>query len=163
MTEESTIQCENCGTLYSDLEEVCPYCGQPRPVPADDYPGPGDDLADLLPDETLSEQDELLPADDFAAGYPDDLEFDAPDDQEYLPEEDLGPGADPFPDDDIFAVAGPEWPEDYPDYGEPPDDAYDQPDELYDDEYDDLQDEYDDLQPPPDEYDEYAFWPDCTE
>jgi tetratricopeptide (TPR) repeat protein len=153
MTEEPTVQCENCGTLYNDLEEVCPYCGQSRPVPADDYPGE-DDLADLLPDETFPfEPDELLPAEDYTAGYPDDLpqeeEFSAPDEQAYLAEDDLGATDNPFPDDDIFAVAGPEWAEDYPDYGEPLDDPNDQPDELYDD-------EYDDLQPLSDEYDEPA-------
>ncbi len=38
MTEEFTVQCENCGTLYSDQAEVCPYCGQPQPL---EYEQPG--------------------------------------------------------------------------------------------------------------------------
>ncbi len=36
MTEEFDIQCPSCGTLYSSLEEVCPYCGQPQPLPKAD-------------------------------------------------------------------------------------------------------------------------------
>ncbi len=121
---------------------------------ADDYPGYGDGLADFLPDETLPlEQDELFPADEDAAAYPDDLsldeEFGASGEQEYLADDDLAPSSDPFPDDDIFAVATPEWPEDYPNYDESLDDTYDQPDELDDD-------EYDDIQALPDEYEAYG-------
>ena len=33
MTEEFTIQCQSCGTIYNDLQDVCPYCGDPQLAP----------------------------------------------------------------------------------------------------------------------------------
>ncbi len=75
MTEdELTIQCENCGTLYSELEEACPYCGEPPLY--DDEP---------LPDEMI---DPVVEEDEAYADYP--LEEEAEE--------------DPFADEDIFAV-----------------------------------------------------------
>jgi tetratricopeptide (TPR) repeat protein len=42
--EPFEIQCESCSTLYSSMEEVCPYCGQPRPLfEAEDSLGYDDD------------------------------------------------------------------------------------------------------------------------
>lgn len=32
MTEDYTIQCENCGALYDEVEEACPTCGLPNPL-----------------------------------------------------------------------------------------------------------------------------------
>ena len=32
MTEEFDVRCENCDAVYSSLEEVCPYCGEPQPL-----------------------------------------------------------------------------------------------------------------------------------
>ena len=32
MTEDYTIQCENCGALYNEVEETCPTCGLPNPL-----------------------------------------------------------------------------------------------------------------------------------
>jgi hypothetical protein len=37
MTEELDIQCPSCGTIYSNLEQLCPYCGQPQPLPEADH------------------------------------------------------------------------------------------------------------------------------
>lgn len=36
MSEEFLIQCPGCDTLYDDLQDACPYCGEPRPDLADD-------------------------------------------------------------------------------------------------------------------------------
>lgn len=104
MTEESTIQCEHCGTIYSNLEEVCPYCGRP---PAD-YSG-SDPAFEDTPYPYLPAQDE------FPAGLPPDEAY-LPDDAGLYPGEGYPePAQDPFEDDDIFAVAPAELPEDeYP-------------------------------------------------
>ncbi len=40
MTNDFTVQCEQCGTIYPDTDEVCPYCGQSQPLGAT-YAGPG--------------------------------------------------------------------------------------------------------------------------
>ncbi len=90
MSEELTIQCERCGTIFSDLEEVCPYCGQPHP--------------DLLEDEAqlqapsyqdweeLPPEEDLLYDDDGYASYPDEdtlveEEYPPPAEGYYPPEE----------------------------------------------------------------------------
>jgi hypothetical protein len=31
MSVEFTIQCLSCGTIYNDLQDLCPYCGTPQP------------------------------------------------------------------------------------------------------------------------------------
>ena len=85
MTEESTIQCDNCGTVFSVLEEVCPYCGQPQPAwldeelpPQDSY---NDEVDDLLPEEYLPPGSDDIPFDDEYAEFPEDV----PLDEAYLP------------------------------------------------------------------------------
>ena len=105
MTEEFTIQCQNCGTFYNDLQDVCPYCGQPQPDP----------IADTLPAPPIIE--EPSPPEPVAPYLPDPQPIDeALADDAYLPaEEDLLPSPQ-FADDDIFAVAGePEPVEEYVD------------------------------------------------
>ncbi|HEX9923283.1 MAG TPA: hypothetical protein VGD99_11525 [Anaerolineae bacterium] len=162
--EEFKIQCEHCGTIYIDLEEVCPYCGQPQPTgpeneilsedesdfvnlsPAEDLPP---DASDLYPDDPAPEYAaDILPAEEaYLApvdmprpdGYEDDEPFDpAP--------------VDPFGDDDIFAVADQDWPEsqfeaelDYADSADP----YDEVETPYQAPYGgyDEQAEYDELEP----------------
>ena len=104
MTDESTIQCENCGTIFSDLEEVCPYCGQPRPLLPEDEFYYEDDWGDLPPEAA-----EELPDNEDYADYPED----EPPGEEYLDEVHLPADsssslARPFEDDDIFAIAEPD-------------------------------------------------------
>lgn len=113
MSEEFTIQCPRCGTLYNDLQDVCPYCGEPQPteliveLPDDYY---------VDPQPPYQEAQTEPPAGESLSG------------QGGLP-----PGH-PFADDDIFAVEGdetvsPTYP--LPD-GEPADDSFGaigQPDE----------------------------------
>jgi tetratricopeptide (TPR) repeat protein len=146
--EEFKIQCEQCGTIYIDLEEVCPYCGRPQPggpdaaelPPAEALP-PGP--SDLYPDDLAPEYaaDALPPEDAYSApvGLPrsDAYEDDEPFDPAPL---------DPFEDDDIFAVADQDWFEPQGevelDYADPYDEveapyrAYDEPGE-----YDELEPE----------------------
>src|SRR3712207_5995060 len=31
MSAEFNVQCRSCGTIYNDLQDVCPYCGVPQP------------------------------------------------------------------------------------------------------------------------------------
>jgi tetratricopeptide (TPR) repeat protein len=33
MSEEFTLQCQSCGTLFSEYHAECPYCGEPQPIP----------------------------------------------------------------------------------------------------------------------------------
>lgn len=97
MTDEFTIQCQSCGTYYNDLQDVCPYCGEPQPASTQQDIAPVEEA--LLPDE---------PAHEFYAGPFIPGQEDAPADEFYLPAEaaeDFLPDA-PFIDDDIFAVAG---------------------------------------------------------
>ncbi|MBN1992466.1 MAG: PD40 domain-containing protein [Anaerolineae bacterium] len=125
MTEDLTIQCENCGTIYPATDEVCPYCGQPQPLPEPPY------AEDLLPDQEFADQ--------FYPGQGDEP------DQAYFPpvtgmpvtDEDTDEYPAPYPfdeplaEDDIFAVAGEEaWPDEYDEYGE---EFYDEDDEELDD------------------------------
>ncbi len=146
MTEEFTIQCESCGTIYSHLEEVCPYCGQPQPgLLDDDLPFEETYYDDLPPEGDLPpDQNDLLPDDDYAQ-YPADVSPAtgslAPIDEVDGEDQYLGPVDDPLADDDIFAVAEEEWPA-----------TYDRYDELYD-EYDEPYDRYD----VPDDYDEFEL------
>jgi len=134
MTDNLTIQCDNCGTIFSDLEEVCPYCGQPRPAlegAEAQYPYQ-DEWTELPPDpaeEPLYDEEYTgYPEDEFLDdGYPSAV------DEEYPP--------DPLTDDDIFAVAEDELPAEYPAYDEPYDESDDQygepvlPDEGYDESF----------------------------
>lgn len=63
MTEEFDIQCESCGTIYSNLEDVCPYCGLPQPLFAEYDPAQSSALDDELPlDEALYEDQADSPA-----------------------------------------------------------------------------------------------------
>jgi tetratricopeptide (TPR) repeat protein len=135
MTEEFTIQCENCGTIYPDTDEVCPYCGAPQPLPPETY-----------------DHDELLPAEEGYAGQddalPDEAYFpppapDMPLEEEYATDE--YPADDPLANDDIFAIVEEET-------GQGEYDEYHEPDEL-----DDEAEAYDEYEE--DEFDEEEIAP----
>jgi tetratricopeptide (TPR) repeat protein len=119
MTEQSTIQCENCGTIYPDTDEVCPYCGAPQPLPGPYYDGPYYDDEGPLEEEFYAGQDDALPDEGYLPPTPDVSPT-----EEYADEY---PVDGPYVEDDIFAIAGEET-----DQAE------------YDDEYDELYDEYED-------------------
>jgi tetratricopeptide (TPR) repeat protein len=38
MSVEFNVQCQSCGTIYNDLQDVCPYCGEPQPGPSSALP-----------------------------------------------------------------------------------------------------------------------------
>jgi tetratricopeptide (TPR) repeat protein len=127
MTEEFTIQCENCGTIYPNTNEVCPYCGASQPLPGPYYDGPyydgPYDDGGPLEEEFYAGQNDALPHEVYPPPTPD-----VPLAEEYADEY---PMDEPFVEDDIFAVAGEEAGQ--AEYGE----------------YDELYDEYDE-----DEFDE---------
>lgn len=137
MTDEFTIQCESCGTHYNELQDVCPYCGTPQPLPTQETALPPNDPA-LMPEADLPEIQDNAP-------YDDDTAYEAPPDEpdlpvaaeasppknlpipthqllgrlpvvaddpapepEPVPYDDALLPADPFANDDIFAVAGEE-------------------------------------------------------
>jgi len=81
MSQEFTVQCQNCGTLYPGIHDVCPYCGEPQLLSEPDY---DDDLPpdeELIDDEAYDEpyqdqeqlEDEGYPLDELYAG---DEEYD---------------------------------------------------------------------------------------
>lgn len=135
MTDEFTIQCQSCGTYYNDLQDVCPYCGEPQPDLIEKPAPPEESLVDPLPEE--------MPQVDTHEVDPHPYADAEPPAEDYLPEEE-----DPFADDDIFAVAGQpdetalysdEYPADFDDeYYLPQDqvgpDEFIAPDELFEDE-----------------------------
>ncbi len=151
MSDEFRIQCQSCGTLYNDLEEVCPYCGTPQPA------------LDTRPEEIYIEEPVLEGYDPSGEMYPEDEgDDDFLEDEEYLDDhyldeeyEDEGEPLeeDYFSDDDIFAVAGEddedeeEFYDDYEasynrprirfntGYADEDDALYDEDDEFYDDDY----------------------------
>lgn len=106
MSEEFQIQCQTCGTLYNDLEEVCPYCGTPQsesepliePVFIEEAPYLEEPYVE---EETLAE--ESLP-DEEDAYYPDSVE--EPFEEDYLDEYPAPETSFADEEDDIFAVAG---------------------------------------------------------
>ncbi len=117
MTEEFDIQCESCGTIYSHLEDVCPYCGEPQPL------GLAHERSAMTPDSAYPD---YAPAENpyydqqpYAA-YPADVAYT---DDEFLPDElegqyggyetDAGyePGYEAYPTD--YAETG-YYPEDEP-------------------------------------------------
>jgi outer membrane protein assembly factor BamD (BamD/ComL family) len=149
MTEQATIQCENCGTIFSDLEEVCPYCGQPRPEFGQDE--------ELYPYEDGYEWTGELPPDSDEQFYDEEYVDYADDellDEAYPPPLAGGYPADALADDDALALAEEELAEDYPAYGEPYDE-YSELDLAYDEAYDEPFDEelapeeYEDFEPEP--------------
>ncbi len=135
MTDKFTIQCQSCGTLYNDLQDVCPYCGEPQPLIGEEPPFlpdkslPEVDLEDeLLKDELLKDEllkDELL-KNKLGEGQealqsdaihispskqpsPQEYHLEADlhlADDEYLGQENYPAAENPFGDDDIFAIAG---------------------------------------------------------
>jgi tetratricopeptide (TPR) repeat protein len=138
MTEEFTIQCEHCGTTYIDLEEVCPYCGQPHssspgynerlphqaayaePPPETTLPP---HQTDFFPEENplqppqetpLGEEyseDEYLPDEQFPLiedPYLPNESFD-PAEHEYLPDEHQEPVEDDYFFDERFSLAEDEY------------------------------------------------------
>jgi len=141
MTNQATIQCENCGTIFSELEEVCPYCGQPRPAWADDEvlsPYYQDEWDEPLSDEELSteaeapfftEEDADSPEDDYLAdGYalPGDEEYP---DESFIDEElaaDYAAGDENYEDYDEAILTGEDYGVAEFDDTELPPDAYDQ-------------------------------------
>jgi hypothetical protein len=131
MSDDLTIQCDNCGTIFSDLEEVCPYCGQPRPALEEIeslYTSPDEEAG--LPPNTA----EAPLYEDEYTGYPDEGLLE----EDYLSLEEMEYPADPLADDDIFAVAENELPAEYPADDEPYVDSYDEYGEpvLLDEAYD---------------------------
>ncbi len=130
MTDQFTIQCQSCGTLYNDLQDVCPYCGETQPIATE---------------KTVHLVDEYE-TDEAYLNQPDDLQQQSLHEDEYFADdEELSTAPAPFADDDIFAIAGEDDPDDeYDDdgfYDEKPDDeladTYDD-DSLYYDEHADL-------------------------
>ena len=124
MSDEFKIQCEVCGTLYNDLEEVCPYCGAPQPSPEPQseeisIEAPylaGDPEPLLAVDDPHLEEDDFLPED--APPLEEDYLLGA---EDYYPEEKATypygdherVADDPLADDDIFAVGGEEGDDDF--------------------------------------------------
>ncbi len=111
MNQPLTVQCENCGTLFPAIHEVCPYCGQPQPPagePYDDELPPEEELpVEAYDDETIWPEDEIPAGEPYQdEDYPPEEAYDEPDE----------------PDDDIFAVAGED------------DTGIDDEDDFYDDE-----------------------------
>jgi tetratricopeptide (TPR) repeat protein len=132
MTEPYNIQCLSCGTFYNDLQEVCPYCGEPQPDPSAEAP-----IADegYGHNANLAEEPGI---EDFDAAYVDDEiepyeltpQVAAEDyEQEYLPGHEAAT-AGGYYDDDAYAIAGQA---EYP--AQPLDDDYDDDDDYYDDDY----------------------------
>ncbi|MBE7556614.1 MAG: PD40 domain-containing protein [Anaerolineales bacterium] len=106
MTDEFDIQCESCGTIYSNLEDVCPYCGQPQPLYEEPTPVSSAAPYGELSFDSILEDDAAYPA--YSSGLPD-----------YA-----GP-ADEFLEDEYTGYQDP-----YADYGE-----YGQGDNTYDEGY----------------------------
>jgi len=122
MTEESTIQCESCGTIYNDWEEVCPYCAYPNPLFATETLPPfSADYDQDQPEELFYPADESDP--DFAPGDYADSPAPLPADEPWLEDENS----------DIEAIS-------------PYEDSYDDSAEYYDEADSDIFDEYDDLE-----------------
>ncbi len=78
MTEEFDIQCESCGTIYSHLEDVCPYCGEPQPLGLTQGPS-----ARVAAYPEYAETENLYNDQPYAA-YPTDTAYE---DEEFLPDE----------------------------------------------------------------------------
>ncbi|NJN97906.1 MAG: hypothetical protein HC875_29440 [Anaerolineales bacterium] len=104
MTEEFDIQCESCGTIYSHLEDVCPYCGEPQPLGL--APESSARVA-AYPTDTVYEDDEFLP-DELEGQYSDYDNYDS-----YQPEYGGYPQTDFYPEDEPYADD-----EAYPEYAE---------------------------------------------
>ena len=95
MSEEFSIQCPDCGTYYNDLQDVCPYCGEPQPVEDSSLPPEAYYIEPASDEEAIagdSPEAYYQPGQEL---YPEDA---------YLPQEEYP--AEPFFEDDIFAVAG---------------------------------------------------------
>ena len=151
MTEEFTIQCQSCGTFYNDLQEVCPYCGQPQPSPIEEMP--------LSPEEYALQSETKTPEYQDDAFFEDEIEtagsaspsqavplpvpthqlmgLTRPPANEVIPEDeyfydDAPPAEHPFAHDDIFAMAEEEVVAD--EFGQLDDyDQYPEPDEFEED------------------------------
>jgi tetratricopeptide (TPR) repeat protein len=95
MSDEFTVQCPKCGTYYNDLQDVCPYCGEPQPTLAPDITPPEDFLLEQPPEP-----------DDLPAGI---SGFEPKFSEEPLPPPETGEDgleSQFFENDDIFAVVG---------------------------------------------------------
>ncbi|MBN1220507.1 MAG: PD40 domain-containing protein [Anaerolineae bacterium] len=147
MTEAYNIQCENCGTIYPNTDEVCPYCGQPPP-----QPGPAYEDAVLseqeYKDEFYPDEKAVLPAETHLPPGPE-----LPLADEYAAEDLAGlpvPGLDGFP----VARAEPD---------QDNDEDFDEYDETYvgdDDEYDELDDDYGEEELDEEEFEpRHRLWP----
>jgi tetratricopeptide (TPR) repeat protein len=132
MSQEFTVQCQNCGTLFPGIHDVCPYCGEPQPLPEPDY---GDELPhdDELIDDEASDDEEYLEEADFPPDEPyaeeEDNIFAIAGEEEYEEEEDDDDDDESYEDDEDY------YDEEFED--EEYDEIYD--DEVYDDEYDELE------------------------
>ena len=91
MSDEFTVQCPKCGTRYNDLQEVCPYCGEPQPELTESGSVPHDLIVEQPPEqETISDPTVIPGAHEWVASQ--FVNEDA--DQSF------------FVDDDIFAIVG---------------------------------------------------------
>ena len=110
MTESYTIQCQSCGTVYNDLEEVCPYCGQPQSDLVAETPYAEEEYTQehIYEDGLAIEEQETVFLDEHVGSYrvvqpqTEDEGYE----EAYLLENEATPAAEPFEDDDIFAGAG---------------------------------------------------------
>lgn len=83
MTEDYTLQCQACDTLYSSLEITCPYCGASPDFADEVYE---EDWAD---DDVYYEEDvyyDEAPIYDDAGVHPDDYDYYDDDEDDYLPD-----------------------------------------------------------------------------
>ena len=164
MSNEFTIQCPKCGTYYNDLQEVCPYCGEPQPAPAPELvqqilieppePEQATDSPPVITTDDLSDvplrREDTLFADDDIFAVVGEEEAASPLDQsplEYLP--------------DDVAIDGDFAPEEYSEEVLYPEDEYEEyrPDHIDADPWQDYPvsaDEWDENNVPPRTADEFV-------
>jgi tetratricopeptide (TPR) repeat protein len=152
MSETFMTQCHGCGALYNDLQDACPYCGEPQPDFVEDDPdpsqiyveppvvnGPADIQSYLLPQEpdlddyeddeplagTAFEDDPYHDLDDHPGYTADYRQYTMPSDS-YLPYDD---DEEAYPEQFAGGYVEP-YPEDES-YPEPFVDEYAEADEAY--------------------------------
>ena len=113
MTQNPAIQCESCGTLYSDLDDYCPYCGQPHPALLYDEAPPDEPF-----DDSRDESAAWIPA--SGDEYPDEEWNNAYD-----------PAGDSYVDEDAYLEDDQPWPDDDTAYEDLPPDDFDESTEGY--------------------------------
>lgn len=76
MASEFTVQCQSCGTIYNDLQDVCPYCGELQPDSSESAPPAAAQIVVELPPQQNPPLEEW-PEEDPEEELP-DPEFDEP-------------------------------------------------------------------------------------